>query len=197
MSDLDMTITAEEQDAVEAKLLETNGNQLVIGYCSIASDIVSKLLTAERKPVSLEESLAILDIYENCVKKIFGVDPAIVDLEKMKAYRNFQAIIKEAEDKAAQELASQMPLPEMPETAYPADATPVDAEDVEVIPPETPTDIDTAAEKVDDAIKSAEAAVVECVGTPVEVAEDASPKKSTVKKTTGKTKRTTTKKSTK
>ena len=196
MSDLDMTITAEEQDAVEAKLLETNGNQLVIGYCSIASDIVSKLLTAERKPVSLEESLAILSIYENCVKKIFGVDPAIVDLEKMKAYRNFQAIIKEAEDKAAQELASQMPLPEMPETAYPADATPVDAEDVEVIPPESATDIDTAAEKVDEAIKSAEAAVVECAETPVEVAEDAEPKKST-KKTTGKTKRTTTKKSTK
>lgn len=196
MSDLDMTITAEEQNAVEAKLLETNGSQLVIGYCSIASDIVSKLLTAERKPVSLEESLAILNIYENCVKKIFGVDPAIVDLEKMKAYRNFQAIIKEAEDKAAQELASQMPLPEMPESSYPADATPVEAEDVEVIPPEAPTEIDAAVDKVDEAIKSAEAAVVECAESPVEITEDAAPKKST-KKTTGKTKRTTTRKSTK
>lgn len=196
MSDLDMTITAEEQDAVEAKLLETNGNQLVIGYCSIASDIVSKLLTAERKPVSLEESLAILSIYENCVKKIFGVDPAIVDLEKMKAYRNFQAIIKEAEDKAAQELASEMPLPEVTESPYPADATPVDVEDVEVIPPEVPTEIDTAVEKVDDAIKSVEAVTAEDSNDCDERAEDAAPNKTT-KKATGKTKRTTTKKSTK
>lgn len=105
MSDLNMTISAEEQESVEAKLVEINGGQIFLGFSSIASSLVSELVVAQAKPASLEESLAILEIYANCVKKIFGVDPVIMDAEKIKAYHNFQSIITHAEEqvKAQQE----------------------------------------------------------------------------------------------
>lgn len=118
MSDLNTTISAEEQELVEAKLTEINGGQILLGFSSIASSLVSELVIAQAKPASLEESLAILEIYANCVKKIFGVDPVIMDAEKIKAYRNFQSIITHAEEqmKAQQEAMNRDDVIDAPST---------------------------------------------------------------------------------
>lgn len=124
MSDLNMSMTSEEQEELESKLVNINGGQIVLGFSSIANSIVSKLLVTDGKPASMEEEFAILEIYGNCVKKIFGVDPVIMDAERIKAYRNFQSIITTAEEEAkAREEAQHAPKAMKPE-------------DVEVIPPE-------------------------------------------------------------
>ena len=177
MSDLNMTISAEEQESVESKIVEINGGQILLGFSSIASSLVSELVVAQSKPASLEESLAILEIYANCVKKIFGVDPVIMDAEKIKAYHNFQSIITRAEEQVkAQQEALRDQEAQAPNDVIDVPSTEVDG-----------SDVDKAVDMIEKATKVAKSVTADNV-TPI-------PKKAPVKKAPAKKKTTTTKKS--
>lgn len=104
MSDLNLSISEEEQVTVEEKIAKIMGREIVNSYGSISSQLLSSILTAQQKPQALEELFAVTEVYGNIVKKLFGVDNDMINVEKVKAYKNLQEIIVKVEEQiAAQE----------------------------------------------------------------------------------------------
>lgn len=135
MSDLNLTITAEEQDMLEGKIASIMGEKLINSYGAVSNDIVSVLLTAQQKPQHIEEMLATQEVYGNAVRKLFAVDQAIIDIEKVKAYNNIKSII----DQFEQQMSAQADMMENT-----GDSEVVNADSIV-------TDVDDGVEKIAEA----------------------------------------------
>ena len=173
MSDLNLNITAEEQELLEMKLANILGGALINSYGSASTELVSVLLTAQQKPQNIEAMLASQEVYGNAVRKLLGVDPTDVDIEKVKVYKNIKEIIDQFEQQmAAQaEQQAQIEVDDVPEE---------DEVPEEVV--ETVEDVDAGVEKVAEATATAEKAVAEAQNvTPMPKTK--STKKAPAKKT--------------
>lgn len=145
MSDLNLSITAEEQSILEEKLATIMGGGIINSYGAVSSELVSVLLTAQQKPRNIEEMLATQEVYGNAVKKLFGVDQSIIDIEKVKAYNHIKSVV----DQFEQQMAAQEAQAQMMEEAVP-----------EVVGGEAvATDVDAVVEKVAEATAVAEESV--------------------------------------
>ena len=168
MSDLNLNITAEEQELLEMKLANILGGSLINSYGSVSTELVSVLLTAQQKPQNIEAMLASQEVYGNAVRKLLGVDPTDVDIEKVKVYKNMKEIVDQFEQQmAAQaEQQEQIEVDEVPE---------------EVV--ETVEEIEAGVEKVAEATAIAEKAVAEAQNA-TQIPKTKSTKKAPDKKTT-------------
>lgn len=105
MSDLNVGITAEDQEAIEQKLVYIMGEKIINSYGSISNELISKLLTADKKPEGIEKLLAAQEIYGNAVKKLFNINQDVIDAEKVILYKDTKLII----DGIEQQLIAQIP----------------------------------------------------------------------------------------
>ena len=171
MSDLNLNITAEEQELLEMKLANILGGSLINSYGSVSTELVSVLLTAQQKPQNIEAMLASQEVYGNAVRKLLGVDPTDVDIEKVKVYKNMKEIVDQFEQQmAAQaEQQEQIEVDEVPEEVV---------EDVATV-----EEIEAGVEKVAEATAIAEKAVAEAQNV-TQIPKTKSTKKAPAKKTT-------------
>ena len=171
MSDLNLNITAEEQELLEMKLANILGGSLINSYGSVSTELVSVLLTAQQKPQNIEAMLASQEVYGNAVRKLLGVDPTDVDIEKVKVYKNMKEIVDQFEQQMASQPAqqAQMEVDEVPEEVV---------EDVATV-----EEIEAGVEKVAEATAIAEKAVEEAQNV-TQIPKTKSTKKAPDKKTT-------------
>ena len=171
MSDLNLNITAEEQELLEMKMANILGGSLINSYGAVSTELVSVLLTAQQKPQNIEAMLASQEVYGNAVRKLLGVDPTDVDIEKVKVYKNIKAIVDQFEQQmtAQAEQQSQMEASDVPAEVVEGTAT------VE--------DVDAGVEKVAEATATAEKAVAEAQNV-APMPKTKSTKKAPAKKTT-------------
>lgn len=125
MSDLNLNITAEEQELLEMKMANILGGSLINSYGAVSTELVSVLLTAQQKPQNIEAMLASQEVYGNAVRKLLGVDPTDVDIEKVKVYKNIKAIVDQFEQQmvAQAEQQAQMEASEAPSEVVEGTAT--------------------------------------------------------------------------
>lgn len=146
MADLNLNITAEEQEELEMKVASIMGGGIINSYGSVSAELISVLLTAQQKPRNIEEMLATQEIYGNAVKKLFGIEQTNIDIEKVKVYNNIKSIVENFEQQmgAQAEQQSQMEAAKAP---------------VVVESTVTVDDIESDVEKVTEATKTAIEAV--------------------------------------
>lgn len=150
MSDLNVGITAEDQEAIEQKLVYIMGEKIINSYGSISNELISKLLTADKKPEGIEKLLAAQEIYGNAVKKLFNINQDVIDAEKVILYKDTKLII----DGIEQQLIAQIPDSNVTHDES-ADTTTT----VSKVNDSATENINDAIEKVEKAVESAKESI--------------------------------------
>ena len=170
MSDLNLNITAEEQNELEQKLVGIVGGSIINTDGSVSSQLISELLTAQQKPANLEELLASQEVYGNVVQKLFGVDQTILAAEKVKLYHGLKSMIENFEQQMAAQAA------EKNESVVAEDGIPEEIPDA--------SDINAAIEKVEEAKAVAKESVAKAAKVTQISKKNAPAKKAPAKKST-------------
>lgn len=108
-------VNEERKEKIVSDMCEILGSNTRIEFSSNASRLVSELLSArDSAPAGLTEELAIVGFFTECIKKQYGVDPEIMDLETQKAYINMEKIIDSAKAKIESAMHDTPDIPPMP-----------------------------------------------------------------------------------
>lgn len=126
MSDLNLTITSEQQSDLEESLANIIGTSAINTYGAVATEFLSTILVTNQKPANFEQNIAAVEVYQNIVKNVFKTDQSAVDLEKMNIYRRLGDILKQFEAQIAEVKNSEPSNAENVEQSAPADTDVVD-----------------------------------------------------------------------
>lgn len=151
-----MEFSEEKKTAIVNEMHEILGVAGVIEWAGNTSYLMADLLKANgTKPKSLEEQLALMGFFTEVVKKVFDVDPVIMELEEMKCFRNMEKIVEAAKEKVKAEQAAavadghvyepeMVPMGGIPTPELGDFEVPDIPEDSEEHPEEEPNDADAA-----------------------------------------------------
>lgn len=86
----------ERKTRVVEKMTELLGPACILEWCGNTNFFIAELLKAnEGRPADLEANIAMNLAFMEILKKFYGVDPEIMELEMSKCYRQLETIINE------------------------------------------------------------------------------------------------------